>query len=192
MLQQRLPVEPGPSEPTGGGTFWCRDIHRELRLPYPPALVWRGVSERAVLAGWFMDNDLVPEVGHPFTFRKNPQRGWDGITWCELIELNPQQTIAMRYRGRASGEKALACAGVDSKAIQSTGKNVFTELDTILRFSVLPDGEGSRLVLDHTGFQGFSQVIVSFIMGAGWGKVLRRLPAALDAAARGEVLAPVR
>lgn len=46
----------------------------------------------------------------------------------------------------------------------------------------LPDGAGTRLRLDHQGFEGFPGAILAFMHGGGWKKfVTVRLPASLAA-----------
>jgi uncharacterized protein YndB with AHSA1/START domain len=171
-----------------------RDIRIERLYPHAPERLWRALTEPAVLGSWFMPNDFEPELGRAFTFRMKPQRGWDGVTYCEVIELEAPRRVAYTYRGRASFEKTLACATIHSDhavghaaavaervGADAALKGVFTELDTVLRFTVEPaGGGGSRLLLEHTGFQGFKQALVSVVMGLGWGKVLRRLPGALE------------
>ena len=133
-----------------------------------------------------MPNDFEPELHREFTFHMKPQRGWDGMTYCEVIELEPLHRLAFTYRGRASGEKTLACANVDSTVANAAVKGMFTELDTVLRFTLTPerlcDGvEKTRFVLEHTGFKGFKLMIVSVVMGSGWrGRVLGRLSEVLD------------
>jgi uncharacterized protein YndB with AHSA1/START domain len=138
-----------------------------------------------------MDNDLVPELHREFTFRMKPQRGWDGLTHCEIIALDPLHHIAYTYRGEASGEKPLACAGINSRVADAAAKGIFAELDTVLSFTLTPERsaegiEQTRLVLDHTGFKGFKLIIVSFIMGMGWQKQLRKLSTLLDGMAGDE------
>jgi uncharacterized protein YndB with AHSA1/START domain len=180
---ERFPgADPSPGAPVQ------RDLHLEQALDHPPERVWRAVSDPSLLGAWFMANDLRPDVGCAFTFRMKPQRGWDGITHGEVIDVDPGRSIAFTYRGEATGEKTLACAGVTNEALKSAGKGVFTRLDTVLRFTVVPEGTtgGTRLVLDHTGFRGLQLVLVSFVMGFGWKRVLKRLPPVLDAVARGE------
>lgn len=193
MLATRLPAVIAGRDPkdAAGSTFWCRDLRLRRELPYPPELVWRAVSEREALGSWFMANDLVPELNASFTFRKKPQPGWDGVTYCQVTELDPPRRIALSYRGRASGVKTLACAGVESEQLDRAAEGVFTELDTVLCFAVEPGPVGAVLVLDHSGFKGFKQVIVSYVMGMGWGKVLGRLPRTLEGLTRGELPPPI-
>lgn len=125
-------------------------------------------------------NNLKPELNYEFTFRKPPQKGWNGITYCKVIDLEPLQKISYTYRGAASGEKALACAGVHSELADSTLKGIFTELDTVLSFTLTPYKGGTKLFLEHSGFKGFKLIIVSFIMAWGWKKLFRRLETTLQ------------
>jgi uncharacterized protein YndB with AHSA1/START domain len=162
-----------------------RTLRIDRVLPHSPERVWQAVSDREMLAAWFMDNDFEPTLGRRFTFRMKPQRGWDGVTHCEVIEFAPPHRLAFSYRGRATGEKALACAGLNPAAAKA-GRGIFAELDTVLRFSVAAERsaageEQTRLRLEHSGFRGIKGALVSVIMGFGWRKLLdRRLPAALE------------
>ena len=151
-----------------------------MEFPLPPGLVWRALTDSRILGAWLMQNDIEPQLDHEFTFRMKPQRGWDGITHCQIIELEPQRRIAYTYRGKASGEKPLACAGIDSRVADAAAKGIFAELDTVLRFTLSPVSsqdapEQTRLMLEHSGFRGVKMSMVSLIMGSGWRKQLRRL-----------------
>ncbi len=159
----------------------ARAIHLETRLPHPPSRVWRAITDGPTLGRWLMPNDLAEaRVGAAFTFRMKPQAGWDGVTHCEVLELDPPRRVALAYRSRATGEKTLACAGVKDDRAKRLGRGVFSELDTVLTFTLAPDGHGTRLVLEHEGFEGVQLVIVSLVLGMGWRRVLGRLPPVLD------------
>jgi uncharacterized protein YndB with AHSA1/START domain len=163
-----------------------RDIVISIDLPHPPERVWAAVANAEPLGAWFMKNDFVASKGHRFTFRMAPQRGWDGLTHCEVVELDAPRRLAMTYRGEATGEKVIACAGVRSEVVKSTGKGIFASLDTQLSFTLEPSGTGTRLTLEHRGFEGFKLVVVSFVMGLGWKRsVLPRLRALLEKGAQG-------
>jgi uncharacterized protein YndB with AHSA1/START domain len=142
-----------------------RDLKLERVFPQAPDRVWRALTEPRAIATWLMDNDFQPVLGHRFTFRAKPQPGWDGVTYCEVIELEPPRRLAYTWRGG------------DGKAGPPT-------LDTIVRFTLAPAGTGTRLTLEHTGFSGLKSVLVSFMMKAGWQKMLaRRFGPAVDALA---------
>jgi uncharacterized protein YndB with AHSA1/START domain len=166
-----------------------RTIKLKQCFPYPVENVWNALTDPNLLGKWFMENDLQPVIGREFTFRMAPQKGWDGITYCKVIELVPMQKISYTYKGSASGEKALACAGIHSETADSIGKGIFTELDTVLTFTLETTCGGSCLTMEHSGYKGLKLVLVSFIMGMGWKKQLRkRLPLVLERMSKGNVV----
>jgi uncharacterized protein YndB with AHSA1/START domain len=158
-----------------------RAIKIKTVLPYSTDQVWRALTDSKILASWLMENDLKPEPGRYFTFRMAPQKGWDGITHCQILELRDQQYIAYSYRGEATGEKALACAGIHSDAVHSVTKGIFAKLDTIVSFRLQPTCGGTILHLEQSGYKGIKLMIVSMIMKMGWRKqLMKRLPMTLQ------------
>jgi len=158
-----------------------RTIRLNSFLPYPADQVWQALTDSGLLGKWFMKNDIQPQLGYEFTFNMAPQKGWDGITHCRITELDPLKHIAYTYRGEASGEKALACAGIHSDTADKITKGIFTQLDTVLSFTLSPTCGGTMLLMEHSGYKGLKLVIVSLIMGMGWKKQIRKkLPAVLE------------
>jgi uncharacterized protein YndB with AHSA1/START domain len=151
-----------------------RTIKLNVFLPYDQDLVWRALTEAELLGAWFMPNDIEAEAGHYFTFRIKAQKGWDGITHCEIISAVPKQYLAYSYRGEATGEKALACAGIHSEKADKLTKGIFTKLDTVLSFSLESTCGGTLLKVRHSGYKGVKLVLISFIMEMGWKKQLRK------------------
>jgi uncharacterized protein YndB with AHSA1/START domain len=131
-----------------------RNLRLERVYPHAPERVWRAIAERKALATWLMDNDFEPKLGHTFTFRSKPMPGWDGITHCEVTELDPPRRIAFTWRGGQGPGKPLT-------------------LDTVVRFTLEPVEGGTRVVLEHTGFSGFRAVVLSFMLRSGWAKMMR-------------------
>lgn len=158
-----------------------RTIQIKTFLPYSQEKVWAALTDAGLLGKWFMENDIKPEIGYEFTFRMAPQKGWDGITHCQITELEPLKRITYTYSGEATGEKALACAGIHSDAADKVTKGIFAKLDTILSFTLEPSCGGTILVMKHSGYKGLKLVIVSLIMHMGWKKQLRKkLPKLLE------------
>ncbi|MBV8326514.1 SRPBCC domain-containing protein [Chryseobacterium sp.] len=158
-----------------------RNIQLKTVLPYSPEMVWTALTDSKILGSWFMENNMVPEKGHYFTFHMKPQKGWDGITHCEIIAIEPERYISYTYRGEATGEKALACAGIHSETADKITNGIFTKLDTILSFRLQPTCGGTLLLMEQSGYKGFKLVIISFIMQMGWKKQLKKkLPVALE------------
>lgn len=158
-----------------------RSIKIKTVLPHPPELVWKALTDPRVLGMWFMESDIKPSEGAEFEFRMAPQKGWDGITHCRIVNIEPLKHISYTYSGEATGEKALACAGIHSDSADKAGKSFFTKLDTLLAFDLSPTCGGTILTMRQSGYSGLLQVIVRYIMQMGWKKQLKkRLPAALD------------
>ena len=158
-----------------------RTIKLKTVFPHPPEKVWQALTDAELLGTWFMQNDIKPELNRYFTFRMAPQKGWDGITHCEITSLEPLKHITYTYRGEATGEKALACAGIHSDAADKVTKGIFAKLDTVLSFTLEPTCGGTVLSLEHSGYRGLKLVIISFIMQPGWKKQLRKkLPKVLE------------
>ena len=157
-----------------------RTIRIKSRLPYKPEHIWLALTDAQLLGKWFMENDIKPILNHEFTFRMTPQKGWDGITYCKVTALEPMKHIAYTYQGKASGEKTLSCAGIHSDMADKAAKGIFTELDTILSFTLTPICGGTTLTMEHSGYKGLKLIIVSLIMGMGWKKQLhKKLPLVL-------------
>lgn len=151
-----------------------RTIKLDIFLPYDQDLVWRALTDADLLGKWFMLNNIKAETGHYFTFWMKAQKGWDGITHCEIISAIPRQYLAYTYRGEATGEKALACAGIHSDKADKLTKGIFTKLDTVLSFSLEPTCGGTLLKVKQSGYKGIKLVLISFIMEMGWKKQLRK------------------
>ncbi|WP_225830518.1 SRPBCC domain-containing protein [Streptomyces sp. NK08204] len=123
----------------------------EKFLPHPPAAVWRALTDPGVHARWWAAGDIEPVVGHRFTL----DMGSFGSRPCEVTEVEEQRLLAYRF---AEGS-----------------------LDTTITWTLRPEGEGTRLVLTHAGFDLDSPMGRQAYdgMGKGWPHVLDRLDTVL-------------
>ncbi|MCB9758794.1 MAG: SRPBCC domain-containing protein [Alphaproteobacteria bacterium] len=138
-----------------------RDIRLSVTYPHPPARVWRALTTSQAIAAWLMPNDFVPEVGRAFTMRTEPALGFDGVVHCEVLTLEPERSMSWSWRGGP--------------------------IDTVVTFRLEPEGQGTRLYFEQTGFEGLPALLVSVILGQGSKRIYRqRLPEVLDRMARGE------
>lgn len=132
-----------------------------IRIQYdlvdPPSKVWRALTDPDLLSQWLMPTNIRAEIGHQFTFRTEPRPGWDGIVYCEIIEVIPHERLVYSWRGG------------------STRKEGGQELDTTVTWNLLPTSQGgTRLLLEHSGFEpeGFAFKAMS----QGWGgKIAARM-----------------
>jgi len=128
-----------------------RGIRREVFYPHPRELVWRALTEPELLADWLMANDIVAEVGRSFTFRMPARVGFDGIIHCTVLEATPPSRLVYTWT-----------AGNSRGGAQT------------VRWNLHAEGNGTRLVLEHTGFEGLFGVLLRAMMGYGWSRKLTK------------------
>ncbi|MEU1626417.1 SRPBCC domain-containing protein [Streptomyces sp. NPDC020096] len=126
-------------------------IHCDQFLAHPPAVVWRALTDPQWHARWWAAGDVRPVVGHRFTLDMGP---W-GSQPCEVIAVEPQRMIRYSF---AEGS-----------------------LDTTITWRLEPEGNGTRLFLEHAGFDLNSPMGKQAFdgMGGGWPGVLRGIGPAL-------------
>src|SRR5262245_4508243 len=139
-------------------------IRREILIPQPREKVWRAIADSASLADWMYPNDFEPRVGHHFTFRvpPNPKIGFDGlVVRCEVLECEPPSRLVFSW---------------------SVGGPV---VDTRVSFRLEPDGEGTRVLFEHSGFDVSQPGGEQALRGAevGWGKMVKQLAAVVAGSA---------
>jgi len=132
-----------------------KTIRREIVIPQSPEQVWRALADSAALAAWMYPNDFEPRVGHHFTFRvpPKPKVGFDGlIVRCEVLECEPPSRLVFSW---------------------SAGGLV----DTRVSFRLEPDGDGTRVFFEHSGFDVSQPWAEQAFQGAefGWTKMLKQL-----------------
>lgn len=131
-------------------------IRREIHIPQPREQVWQAITNSATLAEWMFPNDFEPRVGHHFTFRVpgNPKMNFDGLTVrCEVLELDPPNKLVFSWSAGAPVE------------------------NTQVSFQLEPDGDGTRILFEHSGFDLAHPFGEQAFKGAefGWMKMLKQL-----------------
>jgi uncharacterized protein YndB with AHSA1/START domain len=129
-----------------------RDIVIKWFYPNPPGEVWECLTNPALLGEWFMKNDFKPALGHKFRFIEKPKPAfkWDGIVYCEVVEFVPLKKLAYTWR-----------SGPDENTVT---------MDTIVSWTLEPKENGTELILEHKGFTGAKNYLVSFMLESGWKK----------------------
>ncbi|MFF0289502.1 SRPBCC domain-containing protein [Streptomyces sp. NPDC005262] len=126
-------------------------IHCDQFIAHPPAAVWRALTDPELHARWWAAGDVRPVVGHRFTLDMGP---W-GQQACEVLAVEPERLLRYSF-------------APDS-------------LDTTITWRLDAEGTGTRLFLEHAGFDLDSPLGKAAFdgMGEGWPGVLRGIEPAL-------------
>lgn len=102
----------------------------ELELAHAPAKVWRALTDPALLAEWLLPVfDFTAAAGAAFTFRTQPQPGWDGVVHCRVLAVDEPRSLSYAWM---------------------VGDGW---LDTVVTFTLTPTATGSRLTIVQSGFK---------------------------------------
>ncbi len=100
----------------------------EFDLSHPPGKVWRALTVPEFLAEWLLPViNLKLEPGAAFTFKAEPQPGWDGTVKCRLLEIESEKKLTYAW--------------------------VVGGMDTVVSFTLTPTNSGTLLSLVHSGFK---------------------------------------
>lgn len=127
-------------------------IRADHLLAHPPARVWRALTDPARMSRWLMPTDFQPVVGHRFSFDTG---GW-GKTQCEVLAIEPESLLRISW--------------------------VNGPLDTTVTWRLVPEGEGTRVYVEHAGFDLDNPMHKAAYdgMSGGWsGSVAERFAAAV-------------
>jgi uncharacterized protein YndB with AHSA1/START domain len=100
----------------------------EFDLQHAPEKVWRALTDPVLLTEWLLPVvDLQLEPGAAFTFKTQPQPGWDGTVDCRFVEIEAHRKLSWKW--------------------------VAGEIDTVVTFTLTPAASGTRLSVVHSGFR---------------------------------------
>jgi uncharacterized protein YndB with AHSA1/START domain len=149
------------------------DIRIVHDYPYPPANVWRAVTDPALIPLWTSTGQGArPEgfsatVGTRFQFVAKPQPGWRGIVDCEVLEVNEPSLLRYSWIGDENGDA------------------------TYVTYRLEPHAGGTRFTYEHTGFTGAGGFFMAKLLGRVRRKMLTvGLPAVLNDLGDDGVLRP--
>jgi uncharacterized protein YndB with AHSA1/START domain len=97
-------------------------------LHHSPEKVWRALTDPVLLAEWLLPVvDLKLEPGAAFTFKAQPQPGWDGIVNCRLLEIEAHRKLSYSW--------------------------LVGNMHTVVTFMLTPTASGTHLSLVQSGFR---------------------------------------
>lgn len=128
-----------------------RDVRVEWRTSAPPEQVWTVLTDRDHLSRWLMENDFKPSVGRSFRFQGPFTPGWKRIVEGKVLEVDPARKLVYTWSEGPEGKK---------------------KGETLVHWTLEPEGGGTRLLLEQAGFRGLSGVFTSWILEFGWKRKL--------------------
>ncbi len=129
-----------------------RSVVFEKEFAYPPAKVWRALTEGDLIQQWLMENDFKPVMGHRFQLRSTPMPQWNGVIECEVLLVEPQERLT--YSWEALG------------------------LESVVAWTLMPTDGGTLLRMEHSGFREDQEHAYKGA-GYGWQKFLGGLDGVL-------------
>jgi uncharacterized protein YndB with AHSA1/START domain len=134
-------------------------------LPHQPERVWHALTDPGLMTRWLMRNDFRLEVGHRFTFHADPipAAGFGGTGHAEVLVFDEGKMLKLAWRA-APGDPS--------------------GLDSTVTFRLEPEGVGTRLFIEHDGFDLTDpyQAAARRILGVGWQAMPGHIAMVLDEA----------
>lgn len=123
-------------------------------IDHPPDRVWAALTDPTIVALWWAAGDVRPHVGHRFSLDMGPSFGKQQ---CEVLVVEEERVFSYSY---APGT-----------------------LNTSITWRLQPEGKGTRLFLEHKGFDLATPMGAAAFngMGGGWPKILSRIAPAIEA-----------
>ncbi len=132
------------------------EIKNEWIYEQSPNQVWEYLTQADLIALWLMPNNFEPILGYEFEFtiKPIPSLDLDGIMYCKVLEIVPFQKLVYSWKA-------------------GPGNDVIT-LDTVVEWTLEKYGNGTKLLLKHTGFKETNLAIFTG-MTDGWEKNIQKM-----------------
>lgn len=100
-------------------------VRKEILINAPISKAWEYIIDPAKIAEWLMPNDFEPREGKEFSLDCDEQ----GKISCVVKEIIPQRKLVYSFRSKV------------------------TKIDTLVTITLAKEGNGTRLILTHTGWE---------------------------------------
>ncbi len=142
-------------------TTEAREIVVDEVFPHKPEVLWKTLTSAALMGRWLgmAPTGFAPVVGNRFTYQTTPAPAWDGVIRCQVLEVIPNERLVYSWAGGDDGNNGRYGA----------------RLDTVVTFTLIKVGVGTRLRLVHSGFELPRNDTAFTGMSGGWVGVVQRI-----------------
>ncbi|KQY84881.1 SRPBCC domain-containing protein [Brevundimonas sp. Root1423] len=127
-----------------------RSVVVEREFAFPPAKLWRALTQPHLMEAWLMKNDFQPVVGHGFKLTGE----WGGVLDCEVLAVEPEKILSYSW-DFANDDPAYS-------------------LKSVVTFTLTPTGSGTHLRMEQAGFRPDQKQALAGAV-AGWGEMFGKL-----------------
>lgn len=129
-----------------------KNIRKEIFCDSSPEEVWEALTNAEEISAWLMaTSDFKAEKGARFTMQAKPMGKWDGKIYGEILIVEKPNILSYTWKGDQMNS------------------------NTVIKWTLTPSGNGTLLIMEHTGFAGFSDFILGLFHTMGWKKFLKKL-----------------
>lgn len=129
-----------------------KNIRKERHFPFTCDQVWLALTDAEQISSWLMPTrDFKAVKGHKFMLQAKPMGKWDGKIYGEILTAERPERLSYTWKGDQM------------------------KSNTILTWTLSATDKGTLLVLEHTGFEGFGDVVLGIFHAMGWNRFLNQL-----------------
>jgi len=118
-----------------------KDIQQAWFFTKSPKEVWEYLTKPDLIEQWLMKSDFQPVAGHKFRFTFEPKENsrYEGIVYCEVLEVIPFTKLSYSWYGSTNDRKR--------------------KFSSVVMWTLVPKENGTELQLQHSGLTFLEDIL---------------------------------
>jgi len=118
-----------------------KDIQQAWFFTKSPKEVWEYLTKPDLIEQWLMKSDFQPVAGHKFRFTFEPKENsrYEGIVYCEVLEVIPFTKLSYSWNGSTNDRKR--------------------KFSSVVMWTLVPKENGTELQLQHSGLTFLEDIL---------------------------------
>jgi len=118
-----------------------KDIQQAWFFTKSPKEVWEYLTKPDLIEQWLMKSDFQPIAGHKFRFTFEPKENsrYEGIVYCEVLEVIPFTKLSYSWNGSTNDRKR--------------------KFSSVVMWTLVPKENGTELQLQHSGLTFLEDIL---------------------------------